>query len=88
MWQRGHQQIHIVEVQEDDERDQDADTGTPDHGGKEQEGHQPAPPGLKIEGGETMVVFLFKEGAIGNHDKGSECHKEGAEDTIRSSFKL
>jgi len=60
--------MHVAEIEEDDERNQNSYTGTPYSGCQNEQNGQEAPPGLHIELNELRMILCFKRHAV--DDKG------------------
>ena len=60
--------MHVAEIEEDNERNQNSYAGTPYSGRQDEQNRQEAPPGLHIELNELRMILCFKRHAV--DDKG------------------
>jgi hypothetical protein len=62
--------MHVAEIEEDDERNQNSYARTPYSGRQDEQNRQKSPPGLHIELNELRMILSFKRHAV-NHERNS-----------------
>ena len=82
-----NERIHVAQVKEDDQRNQNTNSWAPNGRSQYQENHQNAPPWCDIQICQLLAILFFKESTVLHNDNCCKEDNNGTKDTIRIILK-